>query len=424
VLTPLLEAATAADPRRAAVRSGPDELSWGEVAALLATPAEEPPGRPVALPVTGTVADVAALLRHAAAGRAVLVLDGAGTEWERERARALFAPVGPAAGLCTSGTTGLPTVVPAPWPDLLANARAFAVAAGIGQDGDGDGGGEVVWCGTPLHHRYCFAAGLLGGLAVGATVVLTPAVGPADLTTRLLDERVTTVLSVPYLYGWYLRGLEQDPALIARWSLRRCVAAGAPLPPELARRWRRVTGLPLLSHYGSTEDGQISVGTGEDDEGVGRVLPDREVRVDATGEVLVRRRGAHAGPWRRTGDTGHLDAAGNLHLVGRLGDRLNIAGRKVDPTEVEDVLRTHPGVADCAVAAVPGSAGDEMAAFVVVDAAVGDAELRRHLTRVLSAYKLPRHLVRVAEVPRSRTGKVRRGALVARLVTAPPADAG
>jgi acyl-coenzyme A synthetase/AMP-(fatty) acid ligase len=352
------------------------------------------------------------------------VLDGAGTEWERERARALFAPVGPAAGLCTSGTTGLPTVVPAPWPDLLANARAFAVAAGIGQDGDGDGGGEVVWCGTPLHHRYCFAAGLLGGLAVGATVVLTPAVGPADLTTRLLDERVTTVLSVPYLYGWYLRGLEQDPALIARWSLRRCVAAGAPLPPELARRWRRVTGLPLLSHYGSTEDGQISVGTGEDDEGVGP----RPARPGGAGRR--HRRGARPPPGGARGAVAAHGRHGpprrrrHLHLVGRLGDRLNIAGRKVDPTEVEDVLRTHPGVADCAVAAVPGSAGDEMAAFVVVDAAVGDAELRRHLTRVLSAYKLPRHLVRVAEVPRSRTGKVRRGALVARLVAAPPADAG
>lgn len=410
----LAEAARAADPARTAVRSGADELTWGEVAALLDGPADGP-GEPVLLPVTGAVADVAALLAHAAAGRAVMVLDGAATPWERERVTTLFAPAGPGVGLCTSGTTGLPTVVGTDWPDLLANARAFAVAAGVGA-------GDVVWCGTPMHHRYCFAAGLLGSLAVGATVVLTPAVGPGDFVDRLLDEGVTVLLSVPYLYGWYLRQLEREPDLSARWSLRRCVAAGAPLPAETAARWRAATGLPLLSHYGSTEDGQISVGTGEPDEGVGQVLPDREVRVDGSGEVLVRRRGAHAGPdgpWRRTGDTGRLDERGNLHLVGRLGDRLNIAGRKVDPVEVEDVLRAHPAVADCAVAAAPGPGGDEVVAFLATAAPVADAELRRHLAAVLSAYKLPRRLVRVTEVPRSRTGKVRRGALVAGLV-APP----
>jgi long-chain acyl-CoA synthetase len=410
----LRDAARAADPARTAVRSGADELTWGEVAALLDGPVDSP-GEPVLLPVTGAVADVAALLRHAAAGRAVMVLDGAATPWERERVAALFAPSGPGVGLCTSGTTGLPTVVSTDWPDLLANARAFAVAAGVEA-------GDVVWCGTPMHHRYCFAAGLLGSLAVGATVVLTPAVGPGDFTGRLLDEGVTVLLSVPYLYGWYLRQLDREPDLPARWSLRRCVAAGAPLPAGTAARWRAATGLPLLSHYGSTEDGQISVGTGEPDEGVGRILPDREVRVDAAGEVLVRRAGAGPdGPWRRTGDTGRLDERGNLHLVGRLGDRLNIAGRKVDPVEVEDVLRTHPAVADCAVAAAPGPGGDEVVAFLATTGPVADAELRRHLAAVLSAYKLPRRLVRVTEVPRSRTGKVRRGALVAGLVAPPSA---
>jgi acyl-coenzyme A synthetase/AMP-(fatty) acid ligase len=413
VLDLLITAARTADPARTAVRCADGDLTWADVGALLG-PGTAAGGEPVVLPVTGRAADVAALLRHAAAGRAVLVLDGAATAWERARTSAAFAPAGPSVGLCTSGTTGLPKVVEAPWPDLLANARAFAVAAGIGA-------GDVVWCGTPMHHRYCLAAGLLGGLTRGATVVLTPALGPADFTDRLLAERVTALLSVPYLYGWYVRQLERDPELPRRWSLRRCVAAGAPLPPELAARWRRAAGLPLVSHYGSTEDGQVTIGTGEPDEGVGRALPDREVRVATSGEVLVRRRGEHARPgdgWRATGDTGHLDARGDLHLVGRIGDRLNIAGRKVDPVEVEDVLRAHPAVADCAVAAVPGPTGDEVAAFLVADGAVADAELRRHLAAVLSAYKLPRRLVRVAEVPRSRTGKVRRGALVADLAAA------
>jgi acyl-coenzyme A synthetase/AMP-(fatty) acid ligase len=413
MLDVLVAAAAAADPARVAVRSGGAALTYGQVSALLATAATVPADpRPVLLPVTSTVPDVVALLFAAAAGRPVLVLDGNATSWERDQASAQFTPLDAAVGLCTSGTTGLPKVVTADWPDLLANARAFAIAAGVGAD-------DVIWCGTPLHHRYCFAAGLLGGLSVGATVVLGPGVSPAEFTGRLLDERVTTLMSVPFLYSWYVRQLERDPELPRRWSLRRCIAAGAPLPATLATLWRRRTGLPLLSHYGSTEDGQITIGCGESDEGVGRPLPDREVRVDGSGEVLVRRVGPFAAAddrWRPTGDTGHLDSNGNLHLVGRLGDRLNIGGRKVDPVEVEDVLRSHPAVTDCAVAAVPGPAGDEMAAFLVTDRDVSDAVLRRHLAAVLSAYKLPRTLVRVSEVPRSGAGKVRRGALVAGLV--------
>lgn len=419
VLTRSVAGVAAADPERVAVRSGPDELRYGQLHRLLRGASAPADGAPVVLPVTGTVADVSTLLERAAAGHPVLVLDGGSTAWERDRAAARFDPTGPAAGLCTSGTSGLPTVVTADWADLLANAREFAVAAGIGA-------GDVVWCGTPLHHRYCFAAGLLGGLTVGATVVLTPGQGPAEFVDRLLAERISVLLSVPYLYGWYVQQLEREPDLPARWSLRRCVAAGAPLPPDLADRWRDLAGLPLLSHYGSTEDGQVTVGRGEPDEGVGQPLPDTEVRVERTGEVLVRRRGVHPAPdagWRRTGDLGHVDPRGNLHLVGRLTDRINVAGRKVDPVEVEDVLRSHPAVTDCTIAAAPGHSGDEVVAFVVLTGPASDAELRRHLAARLSAYKVPRRLVRVPEVPRSRTGKVRRGALVAELVAAAAARA-
>jgi len=406
----------AADAARVAVRSGPAEVTYGQLAELLSrAPAEDGVrAGPVVLPVTGAVADVTALLTHAVAARPVLVLDGAATAWERDRASALFDPPGPAVGLCTSGTTGLPTVVTADWPGLLANAREFAVAARVGD-------GDVVWCGTPLHHRYCFAAGLFGGLSVGATVVLTPGLGPADFVERLLTDRVTVLMSVPYLYSWYVEQLEREPDLPGRWSLRRCIAAGSPLAPDLAARWLRRAGLPLLSHYGSTEDGQITVGRGEPGEGVGRPLADREIRVGADGEVLVRRRGVHDGSgdaWRRTGDTGHVDAVDNLHLIGRLTERLNIAGRKVDPVEVEDVLIRHPAVADCVVAAAPGKVGDEVVAFVVIAGAATDTELRSYLAGLLSAYKLPRQVVRVPEVPRSRTGKVRRGALVAALLGA------
>jgi acyl-coenzyme A synthetase/AMP-(fatty) acid ligase len=402
-----------ADRDRVAMTDGAGQITYRELAALRTG------GRPrsiASLPVSGTLDDVVALLARAATGERLLVMDAAATTWEAARSAALFqeavedAGAGPVFGLATSGTSGLPKVVTIEWPDGLANALAFADALGIGA-------GDVVWCTTPVHHRYGLVAGVLGTLSVGGTVLLTPGlVGPAELPALLLGNSVTVVLSVPYLYGLYVRELQRSPDLLRRWEVRCCVTAGAMLPASLAAGWRTTTGLSLISHYGSTEDGQITLGRGDWDEGVGRPIPGSEVRISTSGEVLVRREGAAA--WRRTGDSGHLDPRGNLHLTGRIGDRLNVAGRKVDPAEVEEALRAHPHVADCAVAGVPGATGDEIVAFIVTSAPVPDASLRHHLSGMLSPYKLPRRFARVAEVPRTRTGKTRRGALIESLITA------
>lgn len=421
------------EPARVALRAPDGDVRYAALDAALT--AASVPGTGAGadvLGVGGTAADVVALLTRAVAGRSVLVLDGACTDWERTRAAALFAPPPdvPVLGLCTSGTGGLPTVVPLPWPGVLANAGAFARAAGF-RDGD------VVWCGTPLHHRFCLAAGVLAGLLAGATVLLLPgAVGPAELGPRLVEERVTVLLSVPFLYRLYVRGSAGDAATRRAWSLRTCVAAGEPLPPELAAQWRATTGLPLLSHYGTTEDGQISIGRGDADEGVGAPLADTEVRADADGVLAVRRRTGtpDAAGWRRTGDVGRVDVRGNVHVTGRATDRLNVAGKKVDPVEVEQALRLHPGVLDCVVAGLPGATGDEVVAFLAVSgpggadagrpAGAGGAEgpddvaLRRHLAGLLSPHKVPRRFVRVPEVPRTRTGKPRRGLLVSSLLAA------
>jgi long-chain acyl-CoA synthetase len=440
-LTGVVARVARVDPARVAVRGADGEVTYRELHDLLAAASRPAAGASV-LPVSGLASDVVALLTRAVAGQSVVVIDAQTTEWERDRVEA-SAPDHDDdqpqwLALCTSGTSGLPKVVPLDWRlDVLPNALAFAEAAGYRED-------DVIWCGTPLHHRYCLAAGVLGGLLSGATVLLMPGMlGPAEFGRRLRDERVTVLLSVPYLYGFYAQELARVPDDVRDLVLRRCVAAGEPLPTQVARAWQQATGLPLLSHLGRTEDGQLTLGRGEPDEGVGRPLADTELRVDADGVIATRRLAVPSGPaappdtaardgrrgdgrlgpadpgrdgWRRTGDLGHLDERGNLHVTGRATERLNVAGKKVDPVEVEQALRMCPGVSDCVVAGVPGPTGDELVGFVVAGRGPTDAELRRHLGELLSPYKIPRRFVRLDRVPRSRTGKPQRGLLVSGLL--------
>ncbi|MFI2650783.1 class I adenylate-forming enzyme family protein [Micromonospora fulviviridis] len=426
-------------PARVAVRGADGEVTYRELHDLLSAAGSRPAAGVSLLPVSGLASDVVALLTGAVAGQSLLVIDAQTTGWERDRVEALTPEHDDDRpqwlALCTSGTSGLPKVVPLDWRlDVLPNALAFAEAAGYCED-------DVIWCGTPLHHRYCLAAGVLGGLLSRSTVLLMPGMlGPAEFGRRLRDERVTVLLSVPYLYGFYAQELARVPDGVRDLPLRRCVAAGEPLPAQVARAWQQATGLPLLSHLGSTEDGQLTLGRGEPDEGVGRPLADTQLRVDADGVIATRRlAGPEAPPdsaardgrrdrgglgpadrgrdgWRRMGDLGYLDERGNLHVTGRATERLNVAGKKVDPVEVEQALRMCPGVSDCVVAGVPGPTGDELVGFVVADRGPSDAELRRHLGELLSPYKLPRRFVRLDRVPRTRTGKPQRGLLVSGLL--------
>jgi acyl transferase domain-containing protein/acyl-coenzyme A synthetase/AMP-(fatty) acid ligase/acyl carrier protein len=414
-----------------ALSDGTDYCTYRDLAGLLeeARRAESKGRR--ALAVGRSLADVEAILGGACAGDSLLLVDAGVTAWEQERAEALFVgaesaePGGspsPVLGLCSSGSSGLPKVVELDWESLLLNAASFAAAAAYSDS-------DVLWCTTPLAHLYCLGAGVLGGLLRGASVFLGKGMlEPGEFAELARVAQPTVLLSVPFLFRRYLEMLRGAPEVVRDWRLREAIAAGEPVSPELIAGWRETTGTAMRSHYGLTEGGQITLAGGGEDEGVGRPLDDVEVRVGEQGEVAVRRRApAHpyrvvgqepsAAGWYETGDIGHLDEAGNLHITGRADSRINVAGKKVDPAEVEGALAACEGVADCAVASVEGADGTEIVAFVCAEdaAEVGDGELRAQLALQLSPHKLPRRFVRVAEIPRTLTGKVRRGELIAGL---------
>ncbi|HEX3174221.1 MAG TPA: beta-ketoacyl synthase N-terminal-like domain-containing protein, partial [Solirubrobacterales bacterium] len=411
------------DPRRIALTDGRIERTYADLARVLDVEAGEASWGSIL--VGDSVGDAERILGEAARGASLLMLDGRTTAEEASRAEAIFIdadePDRPRSiGLCSSGSSGLPKVVELDWVGLLDNARTFARAAGYES-------GDVIWCTTPLAHLYCFGAAVLGGLLSGATVLLSDGLlGRSRFSELALVAHPDFLLSVPSLFRRYLELVEEDPGLVEGWRLRSCIAAGEPVPAELIGAWQAQTGIRLLAHFGLTEGGHVTLAGDGDDVGVGRPLPGVEVEVGDDGEIRVRRPspgrpyrviGAGIDPdgWCMTGDLGHIDEEGNLHIVGRADDRINVAGKKVDPAEVEHALLACEGVADAAVAGIEGDGEQQVAAFVQMEpqAAVPDGRIREQLAARLSPFKLPRHFIRVEQVPRTLTGKVRRGELIA-----------
>ncbi|MDG4818973.1 class I adenylate-forming enzyme family protein [Micromonospora sp. WMMD956] len=333
---------------------------------------------------------------------------------------------GPAGlGLSTSGSEGWPKCVERPWPAVTANARAFAAALELSP-------GEVVACTTPPHHSYALCGGILTTLLAGGTyVALDQRPGPRTVADAVDGHRVAVLLSVPLLYRWF-----STAGLATRHRPRLCVSAGAPLPPEDRRRWAESVGWRIGEHYGTSEHGMLTLDTESVAGSVGRPVAGVTLTVDPVpgpGDVLVACAGPatrvhHAGPPadragdtsrpagdgpQPTGDVGRLDADGRLHLLGRRGGTLNVAGNKVPAAEVEDALRAFPAVRDCAVVGAPGpDGGQEVVAFAETVGELDHRALYAFLHGRLAAYKVPARVVVVDRLPRNVNGKLLRSELL------------
>ncbi|MCT9935255.1 acyl--CoA ligase [Planotetraspora sp. A-T 1434] len=416
-------------------------LPYGRlVAAVAATSAHlrdngARPGEPVAIPTGNSVASIVTILAAAALGAVPLLFDAGATEQERSQlmrlaeARTCVPPVvarEPAAwpeppahvqelALVTSGTNGLPKVVGKHWAAVVDNSVRFAEVAGYGD-------ADRILCTTPLHHAFAFGVVLVPALFTGATIVLAPHPPlPSALVPLLAETRATVVQSVPFLYG---AALETMPSH-GLPDLRLCVSAGEPLRPAVRSAWLEATGARLRDQYGATELGQIGFAAPDGPDDACRLVPGVQARTRldgewsaGEGELFVRVPGrpsrylgqdeltqrSYVDGWFRTGDWGTVDGSGRIVVTGRVNRRVVVGGRKVDPAEVENAVRSMPGVRDC-VAVVGEDAG--YVAFVVAEPDVTELGLRRHLAALLSSYKIPRRLHLVPALPRTTTGKIR-----------------
>jgi long-chain acyl-CoA synthetase len=343
------------------------------------------------------------------------------------------APNDLAALLFTAGTAGAPKAAMLTHANLHTNIRQ---AQAVPEDALGPD--DVVLGVLPLFHVFGLNVILGVTLFAGGTVVLVERFDPTTALDTVRNHRCTVVAGAPPMWGAWATLPEVDPASFS--SVRLALSGAAPLPAATARAMAERFGVALREGYGLTEASPIVTSSAGSPIGsIGRPLPGVSVRLvddegddvplGDPGELWVSGPNVFAGYWRddaasaaaltpggwlRTGDVGVADADGTLRLVDRIKDLIIVSGFNVFPAEVEEALRSHPGVAEAAVIGVPHPhTGEAVKAFVVVrpGAAVEEDDLVHHCEARLARYKCPDKVLFVPELPVGAAGKVLRRSL-------------
>ncbi|MBX3745418.1 MAG: long-chain fatty acid--CoA ligase [Verrucomicrobiae bacterium] len=363
----------------------------------------------LALPSGTTTGFVLTVLRAWRDDRPVCPLDR-GQSLDRMPA----VPTGVAHLKLTSATTGPPRLVAFTAQQLAADADQ--IVAGMGLNAESPNLGVI-----SLAHSYGFSNLVLPLLLHGIPLILGESPLPEAIRRAAVNRPPLTLPAVPALWrSWH--DADAIPA-----NVRLAISAGAPLSVALEESVFRRQGLKIHNFYGATECGGIAYDATaiprRGDGGVGTTLPGVRVGLDPDGCLEVRSPSvalgyvppepAHLGHGRyRSRDVAELDEAG-VRLLGRLGDLINLAGRKVAPETVEAVLATHPDVEACLVFGAPDlrDVREERLVAVIAPrprATVSESDLRAHALRRLPAWQVPREWRWVAAIPVNGRGKVSR----------------
>lgn len=339
-------------------------------------------------------------------------------------------PDAPAFILRTSGTTGEPNLVPFSHRNLLACVERLRTWYGLTP-------GDCCLTATPVHYSHALTTTVFPPLMTGGTVAFPSNPTSVDAAEWFARLRPTWYSAGPTLHLAILEKIEAHEGPSATGTLRFVSTAGAPLAPEIHLRLQRALGVPVLEHYGSSETAQVAsnapppgpskTGTcGMPWPGILKIAgPDGgALPAGQRGDILVRGPSVMAGylnasggaaigrdGWYRTGDIGSLDPDGFLTLHGREKELINRGGEKISPVEIDQALMRHPAVAQAAAFGVPHPRlGEDVAAAIVLrpGATATASELRDFVGGQLAAFKAPRRITIVAELPTGPSGKVMR----------------
>jgi long-chain acyl-CoA synthetase len=334
--------------------------------------------------------------------------------------------------LHTSGTTGKPKGVELTHGGLGRNAEVMWNLLNLGPD-------DVVLGCLPLFHAFGLTAVLNATVMGGATLTLMPRFDPRMAWQVIARDGVTIFEGVPTTYSALL-GVAAGAFPQAPRTLRMCVSGGASLPVQVLTDFEQAFGCAVLEGYGLSEATSVasfnhpdrprkpgSIGTPV--EGVQMRVVDeqgRQVAQGESGEIQIRGHNVMKGYWNlagataavispdgwlSTGDIGRTDEDGYYYIVDRKKDLIIRGGYNVYPREIEEVLYEHPAVADAAVIGIPHPLlGEEVGAAVVLKtgAAAPVEEIRDFVKTQVAAYKYPRLVWFVDNLPKGPTGKVQR----------------
>ncbi len=341
--------------------------------------------------------------------------------------------------LHTSGTTSKPKIVPLTQRNLTTSARNIAATLAL----------TPTDCGLlimPLFHIHGLVGALLSAIASGGSVFCGTGFNALKVFGWLEEADATWYSAVPTMHQAILGRTARNNEIVSKSRLRFIRSSSAPMPPAVIRELEGTFRCPVIESYGMTEashqmasnplpphvrkPGSVGLAAGpkiaimgED----GRILV-----AGAIGEIVIAGENVTAGyenrpeanieafrgGWFRTGDLGVMDVDGYLTISGRLKEIINRGGEKISPREVDDILTDHPAVAQALTFGVPSSRlGEEVGAAIVLreGAALTEAEIRSYAGERLAAFKVPRHIVFLDEIPKGPTGKLQRIGLAEKL---------
>jgi long-chain acyl-CoA synthetase len=338
-------------------------------------------------------------------------------------------PADTAVILYTSGTTGAPKGAELTHANLGRNAEVATRLFDLDAD-------SMTLGSLPLFHSFGQTCALNASVLAGAGVTLLPRFDPDRALEIVERDEVSVFMGVPTMYNALLN--HPDRARFDVSSLRLCVSGGASLPMELLHAFEREFGCKILEGYGLSETSPIASFNHPDRErkpgsigtpikGVEMKLLDSagdDVPLGEVGEIVIRGHNVMKGYWRKpeataeaisaegwfhSGDLARMDEDGYFFIVDRKKDLIIRGGYNVYPREIEEVLFSHPGVREAAVVGVPhDELGEEVGAAVALqpDADVTEDELRDFVKGQIAAYKYPRLVWFVDELPKTATGKI------------------
>ncbi|MGH6716037.1 MAG: cyclohexanecarboxylate-CoA ligase [Bradyrhizobium sp.] len=384
---------------------------------------------------------------HLSSLRRIVVVGGGGEddfdalltnpEWEKQpdAARILAAsrpgPDDITQLIYTSGTTGEPKGVMHSANTLMANIVPYAERLNLGKD-------DVVLMASPMAHQTGFMYGLMMPIILQAAAVLQDVWDPARAVEIIRQESATfTMASTPFLTDLTRVVSETGKAVP---SLKTFLCAGAPIPGPLVEQARRTLGAKIVSAWGMTENGAVTLIRTDDDDVLafttdGSALPGVELRVvdpdgntvppGETGKLLVRAcsnfggylkrpqwNNTDADGWFDTGDLARMDAAGYIRITGRSKDVIIRGGENIPVVEIEALLYRHPAVAQVAIVAYPDERLGERACAVMVPKPGQTMDLAA-MAEFLKSQKvttqyIPERLVLRDAMPATPSGKIQK----------------
>lgn len=332
----------------------------------------------------------------------------------------------------TGGTTGVSKGAALTHSNIISNCVQTIIRLGDNFESQA----EVVVCPLPLYHIYAFTVCMLAFASRGAHVLLIP--NPRDpdaFIAAIKPHQFTTFAGINTLFV----GLSSHPDFrTCDFSkLKLTISGGTALTTGAVDAWKGVTGCDITEGYGLSETAPVAafnqagneqygtVGLPIDGTDIAILAEDGSHQPDGeTGEIAVRGPQVMAGYWQRpeataevmtadgyfkTGDVGVILPNGCIQIVDRLKDMIIVSGFNVYPNEIEDVLTQHPAVLEAAVIGKPDDhSGERVCAYVSLNSEIDTADIEAHCRELLTAYKVPKEIHVMDELPKSSVGKLLR----------------